>query len=181
MGAMDERIRCQACGVTNPPDSFFCESCGARIATAPPSPSTPPSYEAPASAPYAEPTPHEGRARPLRASQVAKSAVVGTVLVAVLFVAFAILSIIADLVSQAAIILMWFFLPGFVGTLLTGYFTASDIKAGAVAGGIAGGMIFLVFGRTTPDGVALFVGGVLGGAAGGYLKDRKLHRAYSTH
>jgi hypothetical protein len=196
VSTMDERICCQACGADNPPDSIFCERCGARVATAPARPLTPPPYET-VHSPYAQPTPYKGRAKPLGAWKIAKSIIVGFVLILVMVWFFGLILIAAGAgPSLSGILLTWVFLPGFVGTLLSGYLTVPDIRTGAVTGGIAGGLLaiilgYIIFGLLVTTGAeavyysaslaALLAGGVLGGAAGGYLKERKVRRQYSSY
>jgi hypothetical protein len=115
--------------------------------------------------------------------QAAKSVIVGFVLVVVVFfVLFFLIGSITTTTGKEGY-LLFFVAPALIGTILSAYLTASDVRAGAVTGVIAAilsvAIISLVFKGGDVGGWAIIVGsfvlgGAVGGAAGGYLKQRKL-------
>jgi hypothetical protein len=193
---MNESKSCVARGPQNLANAAFCEKCGWAIEPA--SERSAP-LEEPPTPPTVVPSPRLRQKPPRhqfnkdRATLLAKFfiAAVGLTLV-MLVISSVIYLIVLDLqppsnVELPLTLLVWFVVPAFVATALAGRTIAIDgVRLTALTGGIAAASMALVFtlltgiaGTLISDAsiagefVSFVASGVLGGAAGGYARQRK--------
>jgi hypothetical protein len=201
---MQEQKSCTACGAQNFTDTASCAKCGAKITSTSTRPNAPP-YEPPAASPIAptadtSPRPQQRRSDRGRTAQVVEFSLASFgLMIATLIVSSVIYLFLLDLQPPSAVglpleFLLWFFIPGFVGTALAGYMIGIDGTAvTAVTGGIAVVSIIIIFLLVTGSAgillndayafsefVSSVASGVLGGGLGGYARQRKLRREYSS-